>query len=239
MKDRLTILNLLCVNVCCLCCFSTISAVDAAGKEQGVHCTVEVEEVVTRYTPANNGAGPLWCYGSTVIARQGGNIYLSVIETGKNIPLLCNTRWQLWHRSADGWKLEQAEKEYRQREPCPLAVFQGGPVFLSVNGRVYELSQTNESDIATATLSDIEEQRLEMIYLLTLPELLDVIEEEGTFSEKAIVDYRGFLKAHLSSLSTARYLSSLPPEYLSLERLIGVIIGKGIDGGFAFLPFGD
>jgi len=39
----------------------------------------------------------------------------------------------LWHRSADGWKLAQSEKEYRQREPCPLAVFQGGPVFLSVN----------------------------------------------------------------------------------------------------------
>jgi hypothetical protein len=117
------------------CCFyfPIVSAADEDGKEQGVRCTIEIEEVVTRYTPANNGAGPLWCYGSTVIARQGGDVYLSVIETGENVPLLCNTRWQLWHRSADGWKLEQAEKEYRQREPCPLAVFQGGPVFLSVN----------------------------------------------------------------------------------------------------------
>ena len=118
---------------CCLYCFSAISAADAAGKEQGVRCTVEVEEVVTRYTPANNGAGPLWCYGSTVIARQDGDVFLSVIETGENVPLLCNTRWQLWHRSEDGWKLAQAEKEYRQREPCPLGVFQGGSVFLSVN----------------------------------------------------------------------------------------------------------
>jgi hypothetical protein len=39
----------------------------------------------------------------------------------------------LWHRSSDGWKLEQSEKAYRQREPCPLAVFQQGHVFLSVN----------------------------------------------------------------------------------------------------------
>ncbi|OHB60134.1 MAG: hypothetical protein A2168_07535 [Planctomycetes bacterium RBG_13_50_24] len=133
MRYRSKILNFLCVSICCLCCFSAIYAADEAGKEQVVRRTVEVEEVVTSYTPANNGAGPLWCYGSTVIARQGGDVYLSVIETGEDVPLLCNTRWQLWHRSADGWKLAQAEKEYRQREPCPLAVFQEGPVFLSVN----------------------------------------------------------------------------------------------------------
>ena len=133
MKYGLRIRSFPWVIVCCLYCFSTISAADEDGKEQSVRCTVEVEEIVTRYTPANNGAGPMWCYGSTVIARQGRDVFLSVIETGKDVPLLCNTRWQLWHRSADGWKLEQSEKEYRQREPCPLAVFQEGPVFLSVN----------------------------------------------------------------------------------------------------------
>jgi hypothetical protein len=119
--------------VYCLCCISAVYAADNDGKKQGFRCTVEAEEVVTRYTPANNGAGPLWCYGSTVIARQGGDVFLSVIETGKNVPPLCNTRWQFWHRSSDGWKLEQSEKEYRQREPCPLGVFQDGPVFMSVN----------------------------------------------------------------------------------------------------------
>ncbi len=133
MKDRLRIRSILRVIVRCLYCLFIISAASADGKEQSVRCAVEVEEVITRYTPANNGAGPMWCYGSTVIARQGGNVFLSVIETGEDVPLLCNTRWQLWHRSADGWKLAQSEKEYRQREPCPLAVFQGGPVFLSVN----------------------------------------------------------------------------------------------------------
>jgi hypothetical protein len=99
----------------------------------GVRFVVEAEEVVTKYTPANNGAGPLWCYGSTVIARRGNDVYLSVIETGKDVPLLCNTRWQLWHRSAEGWKIAQSEKEYRQREPCPIGIFQKGAVFLSVN----------------------------------------------------------------------------------------------------------
>jgi len=97
---------------------------------------VEAEDVVTKYTSANNGAGPLWCYGSTVIARKGNDVYLSIIETGKDVPLLCNTRWQLWHRSADGWKIAQHEREYRQREPCPIGIFQKGAVFLSVNPSV-------------------------------------------------------------------------------------------------------
>ena len=87
----------------CLCCVATA--------QEGIRCKVETEEVVTKYAPANNGAGPLWCYGSTVIARDAGDVYLSVIETGKEIPPLCNTRWQLWRRSSDGWRVEQAEKD--------------------------------------------------------------------------------------------------------------------------------
>jgi hypothetical protein len=94
---------------------------------------VELEEVVTAYTSAGNGAGPLWCYGAPLIARQGEDVFVSTIETGKGVKPLCNTRWQLWHRAAAGWKLEQSEQEYRQREPCPIGVFQNGPVFLSVN----------------------------------------------------------------------------------------------------------
>ena len=133
MKGISRFLSLLCTAFCCFYYFSAISAADENNKEQDFSCTVEVEEVVTSYTPANNGAGPMWCYGSTVIARQDGDVFLSVIETGKDVPPLCNTRWQLWHRPSDGWKLEQSEKEYRQREPCPLAVFQDGPVFMSVN----------------------------------------------------------------------------------------------------------
>ncbi|MBN2270894.1 MAG: hypothetical protein JXN61_09790, partial [Sedimentisphaerales bacterium] len=114
---------------CAVSFFLLLTAAPLAGAE----CIVEAEEVVTSYAPANNGAGPLWCYGSTVIARRGQDVYVSTIETGKDVPLLCNTRWQLWRRSADKWRLEQSEKEFRQREPCPLAVFEGGPVFLSAN----------------------------------------------------------------------------------------------------------
>lgn len=114
-----------------------LSQVSYARAEGGTSSTqnakVEVEEIVTSYTSADNGAGPLWCYGSTVIARRGDDVYLSAIETGKDVPPLCNTRWQLWHRSSDGWRMEQSEKEYRQREPCPIGLFQRGSIFLSVN----------------------------------------------------------------------------------------------------------
>jgi len=136
MSYRLKILNIVCAAFCFVCCLSAVpnvAAQDSQQHKQGRNYAVEIEEIVTRYTPANNGAGPMWCYGSTVIARQGKDVYLSTIETGKDVPLLCNTRWQLWHRSSDGWKIEQTEKAYRQREPCPIAVFQEGPVFLSVN----------------------------------------------------------------------------------------------------------
>lgn len=109
----------------------TLSSIEC--KADGPKCRVELEEIVTSYVGANNGAGPLWCYGSTVIARIGGDVFLSVIETGKDIPLLCNTRWQLWHRVGGGWSLAQSEKDFRQREPCPIAVFKSGEVFLSVN----------------------------------------------------------------------------------------------------------
>jgi hypothetical protein len=95
---------------------------------------VEVEEPVVKCVRANNGAGPMWCYGSTLVARDGNDVFVSVMETGKDVPPLNNTRWQLWHRTDQaGWKLEQHEKEYRQREPCPISLFPGGPVFLSVN----------------------------------------------------------------------------------------------------------
>lgn len=111
-----------------LCLLAGLPAADSE-----IQPRVDVEEIVTSYTPANNGAGPLWCYGSTTIVRRGDEVFVSAIETGKDVPPLCNTRWQLWHRTSAGWKQEQSEKEYRQREPCPIGIFQNGPLFLSVN----------------------------------------------------------------------------------------------------------
>ena len=111
--------------------------------DEAPRCAVEVEEGVTRYAPANNGAGPLWCYGSALVVRHNDDVYVSAIETGEQVPPLLNTRWQLWHRSRAGWSLARHEDEYRQREPCPIATFAPGPVFLSVNPSVEPAGATH------------------------------------------------------------------------------------------------
>ena len=32
---------------------------------------VQIEEEIQTFAPADNGAGPLWCHGSTIVARAG------------------------------------------------------------------------------------------------------------------------------------------------------------------------
>ena len=97
--------------------------------------TVKVlrEDVVTRFSAANNGATPMWCYGAPLIAHDGDDVYVSVIETGAGVPPLCNTRWQIWKKSDTSWQLIATESEYKQREPCPLVLLPGRQLFLSAN----------------------------------------------------------------------------------------------------------
>jgi len=113
-----------------------------------VETKVLVEEVVTSYQPANNGAGPLWCYGAPLVVRHNDSVYVSTLETGPDVPPLCNTRWQVWRRTAPlpeptsppspadtsgGWELVSSETDFRQREPCPLVALPGSGLFLSTN----------------------------------------------------------------------------------------------------------
>lgn len=87
---------------------------------------VEAEEDVYSYEPANNGAGPMWCSGSTCLVRIGDDLFASGLETLKDIPPLNNCRWTLFHRApSSGWRLLQADQKGRTREPCPLAGFPG------------------------------------------------------------------------------------------------------------------
>jgi hypothetical protein len=94
---------------------------------------VEAEELVYEYTPAENGAGPLWCYGSTCIVRRGENVFVSGLETLAGAKPLNNCRWMLFRRGEKGWELQQADRDGRQREPCPLGLFADGRLFLSTN----------------------------------------------------------------------------------------------------------
>jgi len=100
-------------------------------------CRVVAEEILSRYQEPNNGAGPMWCYGSPALVRDGGTVFASVPAVGRNVPPLCNTRWQLFRRP-DGARWERVAEDpgYREREPCPLARLGPGQIVLSTNPAV-------------------------------------------------------------------------------------------------------
>jgi hypothetical protein len=95
--------------------------------------TIEVKEVVATCMPPDNGAGPLWCYGAPLLVRQGDVVYASVMETGQGVPPLSNTRWRLFRRDNEGWKVVEEPSGFRHREPCPLVNLGGDRIALSVN----------------------------------------------------------------------------------------------------------
>jgi hypothetical protein len=103
---------------------------------------VEVEEQVYVFGDANNGAGPLWASGSSCVARVGEEVFISGLEVLPGVPPLNNVRWQLYQRKPDGWQVV-AKGDGRTREPCPLASFPTGPLFLSDNPTLTEPSATN------------------------------------------------------------------------------------------------
>ena len=94
---------------------------------------VEVEEDVYTYTQPDNGAGPMWCHGSTCLVRVGKRVFASGIETVPGVKPLNNCRWMLFERSANGWERVRVDTDGRTREPAPLAAFRSGRVFLSAN----------------------------------------------------------------------------------------------------------
>jgi hypothetical protein len=97
---------------------------------------VLAEEDVYTLEPPNNGAGPLWCYGCSVVVRNGDDVYASQMETGEGVPRLCNTRWLLLKRGAEGWNTIAEAEGYRQREPCPVGINRDNTLFLYVNDSI-------------------------------------------------------------------------------------------------------
>ena len=59
---------------------------------------VEAEETVYRFEPANNGAGPMWCSGSTCLVRIQDKLFASGLETLTEFTPLNNCRWTLFER---------------------------------------------------------------------------------------------------------------------------------------------
>lgn len=100
---------------------------------ESLHPVVEIEEDVYSYEPANNGAGPMWCSGSTSLVRIGQNIYATGLETLKNAQPLNNCRWMLFKRGPSGWEKLHMDEHGRTREPSPIVGFSDGNLFVSAN----------------------------------------------------------------------------------------------------------
>ena len=95
---------------------------------------VEAEEIVYKYEPPDNGAGPMWCHGNTCIVRYGDKLVASGMETLQDQVPLNNTRWLLFERTQQGWELLMKDEADRTREPSPLGLLDHeGKVLLSVN----------------------------------------------------------------------------------------------------------
>jgi hypothetical protein len=93
---------------------------------------VAIEEEVYAFTDAANGAGPMWCAGSTTLVRAGDHVFASGLETVAGVEPLNNCRWILFHRGSGGWERVRVD-DGLTREPAPLAAFYDGRVLLSVN----------------------------------------------------------------------------------------------------------
>ena len=94
---------------------AVVACAQAAGTPPALRPIVEAEEDIYSYTNADNGAGPLWCHGSTCLVRIGDEVFASGLETLTNIKPLNNCRWTLYQRGKRGWQLQQVDETGRTR----------------------------------------------------------------------------------------------------------------------------
>lgn len=131
MTSNYSALRIFCVVSICFPGVFTPTLTTAAKSTAGP--IVEIEEDVYSYEAADNGAGPMWCHGSTCLVRIGDNVFASGLETLRDAKPLNNCRWMLFHRGRSRWKKVCFDPSGRTREPCPLAGFSDGRLFLSAN----------------------------------------------------------------------------------------------------------
>ncbi len=119
-------------------CIAIPAAETAPRPNQSFEAQVEIEEDVYTYKSPDNGAGPLWCQGSTCLTRLGTDVFASGLETLSEVKPLNNCRWLLFKREPTGWRKVRTDVTGRTREPCPLVVFPNGHLLLSVNPTLTE-----------------------------------------------------------------------------------------------------
>jgi len=116
-----------------LCLLLVFTSGQSAGSHLPLRPKVEIEENIYSYEPPNNGAGPMWCHGSTCLVRVGDDVFASGLETIPGAKPLNNCRWMLFRRESEGWRKVCSDGSGRTREPSPMVGFSDGRLLLSAN----------------------------------------------------------------------------------------------------------
>lgn len=111
----------------------TAGVVGSAAASAAAGLRVIAEELIYEYTPANNGAGPLWDYGAPGIVRDGDVVFAAGLDTIPDAKPLHNCRWAIHRRADKKWRRVASDDKGRQREPCPIGLFGDGRLIVSVN----------------------------------------------------------------------------------------------------------
>lgn len=80
----------------------------------------------------------MWDYGAPGIVRRGDTVFAAGLDTIPGVKPLHNCRWALHRRAKGGWDRAAADEKGRQREPCPIVIFEDGRLFLSTNPTLTE-----------------------------------------------------------------------------------------------------
>ena len=147
---------------------------------------VETQYQVYELGNPDNGSGPMWCYGSTCLARLGKDIFASGLQRIPNQKPLNNVRWTLYklgEQDEQEAQLQQTDPTGRQREPCPLGIFSDGRLMMTDNPTLTKPEDYNGSAQPQLLVFDIKKP--------TAPPQVSLPQWEGTpaFCEHS---YRGF-----------------------------------------------
>jgi len=97
---------------------------------------VEAENTVYSGMCPQNGSDPLWCSSSCCVGKIGDRVFATGQEKLPGIEPLNDTRWALHELSGGTWQRILDDSVDRTREPCPLAVFPDGRLFISTNSDI-------------------------------------------------------------------------------------------------------
>ena len=104
----------------------------------GLELKKVADEMIAVIPSADNGASPLWCFGSSIFVRDGEDLYLSLLQTDLGLPPNGNCHWEIWKRTGGQWRTLFRGGEGMEREPCPLLRMAPGELILSTQSKVME-----------------------------------------------------------------------------------------------------